>query len=771
MAQGIKITRFGGIAPRFASELLPDGYGQEAQNVRLTSGDLVPYRENEFILDCDVANPLAIYPVSVDDSYYWMMWAADVDVIRSPVANLTTPRFYYTGDGVPKATDSNRATFYDTLTKSGSYTQLSTDYEKTVEWTAAPYTYTLLAAATAKNQFAVVVKNSAGSGDITIDPSGAETVNGAATYAVAAGTSVLLKCNGTAWTAAVVDVYPYDYFDLGLPQPASAATIAYDSLAKSAGYTVVAGDSGKTIDCSSTPWTLALTTAPTLGNTFMCVVRNLGTGDLTIDPNGAELINNAATITVKSGEVGVVTCNGTAFEGTILSGSFKGYVYTWVSEWGEESVPSDSSNLLLLTSGQRVNITGLPSAPPAGEYNVREVNIYRTNTGDTGTDYQFVATVDVGTTTYTDSTVDAGLGDAIGSTFYDAPPTDLAGIVNMANGMTAGFHNNEVCFCEPYKPHAWPAEHRFSVDYPIVAIGAVGNSLIITTEGRPYIATGNHPSSITIYPLDLPYPCLSKRALVNMGTGIMYPSYEGLVFVPGASPTLASVQLITREEWKDYYPSTMFARFYDGKYFGNYTTPDGETRSFIFQNAADRLALLVTTNIWASAGYSDPETGEYYFVQNSKLYQWDSPNSQNALMEWKSKDFALDKPTNFGVAKIYGSFTAPDYTADNAAIVAANAAIDDDLGAFALDEVADEIEVAGDLMEALRSADTDSLALFQLWTDKELRWQRYVSTSAPFRLPTGYKADIVAVKVSARFRIHGILVAETPTALEKLDVA
>ena len=47
----------------------------------------------------------------------------------------------------------------------------------------------------------------------------------------------------------------------------------------------------------------------------------------------------------------------------------------------------------------------------------------------------------------------------------------------------------------------------------------------------------------------------------------------------------------------------------------------------------------------------------------------------------------------------------------------------------------------------------------------------YVSTTAPFRLPTGYKADIVAVKVSARFRIHAILLAETPAALENLDAA
>jgi len=770
MTQGTKITRFGGLAPRFATELLPDGYAQEALNARLTSGDIVPYREAEYLLDCNVTDPLSIYPVSVNDAFYWMMWATDVDVVRSPVTNLSTQRYYFTGDGVPKATDDNRATFYQTETKSAAYTQLATDNEKTINFTAAPFTYSLLAAATAKNQFVVLVQNSAGAGDITIDPNGAETIDGAATITVAPGTKRLIRCNGANWVSSAVTTYPYDSFNLGLPKPSSAPVIAFDTLAKAAGYTVVAGDSGKTIDCTATPWTLALTTSATLGSTFICVVRNLGTGALTVDPAGTELINGAGTLTINSGEVGVITCNGTSFSASVITGEYKGYVYTWVSNWGEESEPSDSSNLLLLTSGQRVMVSSLPGSPPAGDYHVVSYNIYRTNTSDTGTTYQFVANQTISaTTTYTDNVVDAGLGDAIESTFYTAPPSDIIGITNMANGMTAAFRGNELRFSEPYQPHAWPDAYSYSIDYNIVGICAVGNVLIVTTEGRPYVASGNHPSAISVYPLDLPYPCLSKRALVNMGTGAMYPSYEGLVYVPGANPTLATLQLFTREEWKLYYPSTMLGRFYDSKYFGNYTTPEGETKSFIFQNASDRMALLVGTNIWASAGYSDPLTGEYYFVQNSKLYQWDSPNSQNALMEWKSKDFSYQKPLNMGVAKIYGDFTAPDYTADNAAIVVANAALTDDLGYFGSDEVADEIDVAGDLMESLRSSSVDMQVLFQLWTDKELRWQRYVSSNRPFRLPTGYKTDTIAVKVSARFRVHAILMAETPAALEQID--
>lgn len=769
---GIKITRFGGIAPRYATELLPDGYAQTAINAKLTSGDLVPYHQPALLLVPPINNPLTAFPIVINSALYWMFWATDVDVVRSPVTTLTTQRFYYTGDGVPKVTDLNRATFYQQVTTAVDYAQVLTDTEKTVNFTAAPHTYNLLAAATAKNQFVVLVQNSAGAGNITIDPNGAELVDGAATITLGPGLKRLIKCNGVGWVSSAITAYPYDWFELGLPAPVTPPTASFDTLAKAGAYTALLADAGKTIDCTATPWTLALTTSATLGSSWLVVVRNLGTGDLTIDPNGAELINGAASIVIKSGEVGVISCNGTSFSGVVLVGTFKGYVYTWVSNWGEESAPSASSNLLLLTSGQRVILSNLPTAPPAGNFNIVSYNIYRTNTSDIGTTYQFVGNQTISaTSTYSDSVVDASLGVVIPSTFYTQPPTDLVGIVNLANGMTAAFHGNEICFSEPYKPWAWPAAYRYSIDFPIVGIGAIGNSLIVTTQGRPYLATGNHPSTVTVYPIDLPYPCLSKRALVNMGTGIMYPSYEGLVFISSISPQLATIQILTRDDWVSYYPSTMFARYYDGKYFGNYTTPTGEQKSFIFQNAADRVALLMPTNIWATAGYSDPQSGIYYFVQNNGLYQWDAPTQPFSQMQWQSKDFVVPKPANLGVAKIYADFTSPDYTAANAAIAAANAALVDDKGYFGGDEIGADVEVADNLYQNLLSPGVDSQVLFQLYTDKVLRWQRYVSTRVPFRLPTGYKTDTFAVLVSAKFRIHAILMAETPMALEQLDAA
>lgn len=81
-------------------------------------------------------------------------------------------------------------------TKTTTYTQVATDVNNMIRWTSAG-TYDLLAAATAGNDFSVDLM--ADGGAITIDPNGAELVNGAATATVADGTSGTLFCDGSAW--------------------------------------------------------------------------------------------------------------------------------------------------------------------------------------------------------------------------------------------------------------------------------------------------------------------------------------------------------------------------------------------------------------------------------------------------------------------------------------------------------------------------------------------------------------------------------------------
>lgn len=74
---------------------------------------------------------------------------------------------------------------------------------------------------------------------------------------------------------------------------------------KTGAYTVVAGDAGSIINCTSGTFTLSLTSAATLGAGFVFDVLNTSTTTtdvVTIDPNGSETIDNSSTLALRRGD-------------------------------------------------------------------------------------------------------------------------------------------------------------------------------------------------------------------------------------------------------------------------------------------------------------------------------------------------------------------------------------------------------------------------------------------------------------------------------------
>lgn len=87
------------------------------------------------------------------------------------------------------------------------------------------------------------------------------------------------------------------------------ATLTIDN--KTGAYTVVAGDLGKIINCTSGTFTVSLTAAATLGAGFNCWVWNTGTGAITIDPASTETIDGVSTLILRRGEGTQIICDGT----------------------------------------------------------------------------------------------------------------------------------------------------------------------------------------------------------------------------------------------------------------------------------------------------------------------------------------------------------------------------------------------------------------------------------------------------------------------------
>jgi hypothetical protein len=82
---------------------------------------------------------------------------------------------------------------------------------------------------------------------------------------------------------------------------------------KSSGFTVGVADFMQVYNCTGS-FTISLTAAATLGDGFVFQVRNEGSGYITIDPNGSELIDGATTIILGPGGTAVIWCNGSAFK-------------------------------------------------------------------------------------------------------------------------------------------------------------------------------------------------------------------------------------------------------------------------------------------------------------------------------------------------------------------------------------------------------------------------------------------------------------------------
>jgi hypothetical protein len=82
---------------------------------------------------------------------------------------------------------------------------------------------------------------------------------------------------------------------------------------KTSAYTVVAGDLGTIINCTSGTFTVALTAAATLGSGFNCWIWNTSTTTadvITIDPNASETIDGAGTLPLRRGEGCQIICDG-----------------------------------------------------------------------------------------------------------------------------------------------------------------------------------------------------------------------------------------------------------------------------------------------------------------------------------------------------------------------------------------------------------------------------------------------------------------------------
>lgn len=334
------------------------------------------------------------------------------------------------------------------------------------------------------------------------------------------------------------------------------------------------------------------------------------------------------------------------------------YVFTFVSAIGEEGPPSAASAVIELTDAETVTVT--MGATPSGNYNLGTGalrRIYRSNTGSTNTQFQFVGEVAISATTFTDTKDGDELGEILPSETWIGPPDDdsatypsgpMLGLIPVANGIMAGFTGNRLCLSEPFLPHAWPVSYRITLEDDIVAISATGNGIVALTEGDAYFVTGADPSAMTAIKLDIQQACVNKHSAVNMGGYTLYAGPDGLVAVSGNEARVVTQGLISAKQWNDdFSPSSIRAFRYENTYVAFYTD-SGTHKGWVYDPRAQEAALSTLTDTAETrGGYEKSDDGEVYIIQGSSLLQYREGTTKKT-MTFKSKTFLTPSPVSFG---------------------------------------------------------------------------------------------------------------------------
>ena len=446
----------------------------------------------------------------------------------------------------------------------------------------------------------------------------------------------------------------------------------------------------------------------------------------------------------------VVTSGGTTTNPPIT----RSYVFTYVDQYGYETSPSEPSAPISGPSDATWTVSGLPAAPPANPAGknlppVVKLRLYRTVTGtSTGAQYYFVADLAFGSTSYADAIPDTTIvnNNLLESVGWNPPVDNLDGLIAMPGGMLIGFTNNTVHFCEPNRPHAWPAGYDQSLHYPIVELAVWQQSLIVLTQGFPSSGAGNAPSQFAFQQIQAPEPCISRGSVVTDLAGVYYASENGLIALNYFGMQNQTLSNFTKNIWlTDYHAKNIIAC----RHRSQYLAVNGIGLGFIIDYTEERMGVMNINpceniiSVW-----NDVFTGDAYVIaDDKKVYLWDSPDTPGLTYYWRSRQFYLPMATSLAVAQI-------------------------SLDPSVTDPAPPEMEPCPEDVVELELPDGVN-AMFRLYAGPEdsleLVHVKYLTSKLMlFKLPSGLKSFNWQFDITARVPIHSVELASSVKELAKV---
>ena len=381
------------------------------------------------------------------------------------------------------------------------------------------------------------------------------------------------------------------------------------------------------------------------------------------------------------------------------------YVYTYVTDQGEEGPPSAPSDPVNTPVNSTASISAL-SAPPGGNYGITLIRIYRTQTGSSSTEFFFLKEVAAGAGSTSESILGENLGEVLPTATWLPPDASMTWLTGLWNGMLAGIVGRAIRFCEAYTPYAWPVAYEVlpGTDRP-VAMATFGQTLVVGTDGKPIVITGSSPDAMDEQPIEFLQSCIAPKSMIGMGHGVAWASPDGLAYIGNGGPRILTQNVMTREDWQALVPSTIVGAFYEGRYFGFYN--DGSPKAFCVDPSNPQGMYFM--DFGCEAVYVDDQQDAMFVLNSTQVQKWDAGSALTTT--FKSKPYRMEKPTvGFAVAQVQ----------------------------------CDAFPVT-----------------FKLYADGVLKHTQTVTSLDPFRLPGGYYAYQFQIEVSGSTAVQFVDVAHS----------
>lgn len=583
--------------------------------------------------------------------------------------------------------------------------------------------------------------------------------------------------------------YPEEYYNLGLPAPDTVPDVAEQGapgtdpvVTRNYVYTFVTqwGEEGPPSDPTADA-TFASDSTWRIGGVTGMSTAPLNTGSITniVVGGGVSTFTTSANHSLLTGDY--VDFSGITGTGG-LPGAFNGAGYFQVTR-----LSATTFSVALAPSG---TYTSGGTWSREADYNTTNMKkrIYRTVTGGF---YRFVAEIDAATTFYDDNISDTSLGEELPSTTWVNPPADMKGLITLPNGSLAGFTGNTLHMSEPYAPHAWPADYDIAFPYPVVAIAAAGESIIVATNGNPFLVTGANPASMSQTELEIFQACVSKTSMVSILNGAIYASPDGLVYVPVAgTPRVITNGLYKEVDWRLVNPSSIKAYKYNDRYYASYVNggENDDEDGFLVFDPSEPDSTLTTLGVIITAAHSDLETDSLYFCEDNiiKLFNEGGGFKQ---FTWRSKVHTSARPIVLQAAQV--KFEQGEGLTESeieAAIQAALATLESQIffpngnplapdfdnpthsGAFTGYTPSAYAVAGGPYFDATKEIVTTVTVNLKVITNEgDEEYSYSVSDSKPFRINTQKLRDIFEYEVSGRnATIHEVTIAETLSEIARV---